>query len=69
MGENPAGGIGREEVFLEYTKSICPVCKAVIDASVDIRESLARVAQQGLVHLEDRFSIELPQRFADTLCV
>ena len=21
----------RDEVFLEYTKSICPVCKAVVD--------------------------------------
>jgi tetraether lipid synthase len=29
--------IDRDEVFLEYTKSICPVCKAVIDAEVNIR--------------------------------
>ena len=27
----------RDEVFLEYTKSICPVCKVVIDAQVNIR--------------------------------
>ncbi|MFC4377350.1 radical SAM protein [Nocardia halotolerans] len=28
----------RDEVFLEYTKSICPVCKVVVDAQVNIRE-------------------------------
>jgi uncharacterized radical SAM superfamily Fe-S cluster-containing enzyme len=27
----------RDEVFLELTRSICPVCKAVIDAEVNIR--------------------------------
>ncbi|MDZ7885118.1 MAG: hypothetical protein U5N53_20485 [Mycobacterium sp.] len=26
------------EVFVEYTKSICPVCKVVIDAEVNIRD-------------------------------
>ncbi|MGH3577111.1 MAG: hypothetical protein ACRDU0_06095, partial [Mycobacterium sp.] len=26
------------EVFVEYTKSICPVCKAVVDAQVNIRD-------------------------------
>jgi len=26
------------EVFVEYTKSICPVCKVVVDAQVDIRD-------------------------------
>jgi tetraether lipid synthase len=29
----------RAEVFLEYTKSICPICKAVIDAEVNVREN------------------------------
>ena len=29
----------RPEVFLEYTKSICPVCKVVIDAEVSVRDS------------------------------
>ena len=24
--------VDRDEIFLEYTKSICPVCKTVIDA-------------------------------------
>jgi uncharacterized radical SAM superfamily Fe-S cluster-containing enzyme len=28
----------RDEVFVEYTKSICPVCKVVVDAQVNIRE-------------------------------
>ena len=29
----------RPEVFLEYTKSICPVCKVVIDAEVSVRDN------------------------------
>jgi uncharacterized radical SAM superfamily Fe-S cluster-containing enzyme len=29
----------RDEVFVEYTKSICPVCKVVVDAEVNIRDS------------------------------
>ncbi|MGH3301269.1 MAG: radical SAM protein [Streptosporangiaceae bacterium] len=36
----------RDEVFLEYTKSICPVCKVVVDAQVNIR--------QGKVYLRKR---------------
>ena len=28
----------RNEVFLEYTKSICPLCKAVVDAEVNVRD-------------------------------
>jgi uncharacterized radical SAM superfamily Fe-S cluster-containing enzyme len=28
----------RDEVFIEYTKSICPVCKVVLDAQVNIRQ-------------------------------
>ncbi len=27
----------RDEVFIEYTKSICPVCKVVVDGQVNIR--------------------------------
>jgi len=27
----------RDEVFVEYTKSICPVCKVVLDAQVNLR--------------------------------
>ncbi len=29
--------VDRDEVFLEYTKSICPVCKVVVDAEVNAR--------------------------------
>ena len=29
----------RAEVFLEATRSICPVCKEVINAEVNIREN------------------------------
>ncbi|HEX6235259.1 MAG TPA: radical SAM protein [Jiangellaceae bacterium] len=29
----------RDEVFVEYTKSVCPVCKAVVDAQVNIRDA------------------------------
>jgi uncharacterized radical SAM superfamily Fe-S cluster-containing enzyme len=29
----------RDEVFLEYTKSICPICKVVIDAEVNVRDN------------------------------
>jgi uncharacterized radical SAM superfamily Fe-S cluster-containing enzyme len=28
----------RDEVFVEFTRSICPICKAVVDAQVNIRE-------------------------------
>jgi len=38
---SPADGVirvDREEVFIEYTKSICPVCKTVLDAEVNIRD-------------------------------
>ena len=33
----PAAKQDRDEVFVEYTKSICPVCKVVVDAQVNIR--------------------------------
>ncbi|MGH9024186.1 MAG: radical SAM protein, partial [Acidimicrobiia bacterium] len=36
-----AGGtrqkVDRDEIFVEYTKSICPLCKVVVDAQVNIR--------------------------------
>ena len=28
----------RDEVFLELTRSICPVCKRVIDAEINARD-------------------------------
>ncbi|GAC1573185.1 MAG: hypothetical protein NVS3B18_06470 [Candidatus Dormibacteria bacterium] len=30
--------VDRDEIFVEYTKSICPVCKVVIDAQVNVRD-------------------------------
>jgi uncharacterized radical SAM superfamily Fe-S cluster-containing enzyme len=30
--------IDRDEVFIEYTKSICPVCKIVVDGQVNVRD-------------------------------
>jgi uncharacterized radical SAM superfamily Fe-S cluster-containing enzyme len=36
-GSASAGQGDRDEVFLEYTKSICPVCKVVVDAEVNVR--------------------------------
>ncbi|WP_312863202.1 radical SAM protein [Spinactinospora alkalitolerans] len=29
----------RDEVFVEYTKSVCPMCKVVVDAQVNIRDN------------------------------
>jgi uncharacterized radical SAM superfamily Fe-S cluster-containing enzyme len=34
---SPRRKVDRDEVFLEYTKSICPVCKVVVDAEVNVR--------------------------------
>ena len=31
--------VDRNEVFVEYTKSICPVCKVVVDAEVNARDN------------------------------
>ena len=31
--------VDRDEVFLEYTRSICPICKMVIDAEVNVRDN------------------------------
>ncbi len=31
--------VDRDEVFLEYTKSICPVCKTVVDGEVNVRDN------------------------------
>ncbi len=32
------GKVDRDEVFLEYTKSVCPVCKVVVDGQVNVRD-------------------------------
>jgi uncharacterized radical SAM superfamily Fe-S cluster-containing enzyme len=38
MTAGPGGRQDRDEVFIEYTKSICPVCKVVVDAQLNIRD-------------------------------
>jgi 7,8-dihydro-6-hydroxymethylpterin dimethyltransferase len=38
MEQHAATKRERDEVFIEYTKSICPVCKVVVDAQVNIRD-------------------------------
>jgi anti-sigma factor RsiW len=45
----------------------CRRCGMEADAYERIKASLARIAQQGLVHPEDELSIERLRRFADTL--
>ncbi len=34
MAITPVRTVDRDEVFLELTRSICPVCKRVIDAEI-----------------------------------
>jgi uncharacterized radical SAM superfamily Fe-S cluster-containing enzyme len=38
-GEPRPEKVDRDEVFLEYTKSICPVCTSVVDAEVNVRDN------------------------------
>src|SRR6516165_5044730 len=42
--------VDRDEVFLEYTKSICPVCKAVIDAEVNVRDNKVYLRKSCAAH-------------------
>ena len=45
----------------------CRRCGMEADAYSRIKQSLQRVARQGVVHPEDRLSIERLRRFADGL--
>jgi predicted anti-sigma-YlaC factor YlaD len=45
----------------------CRRCGMEADAYARIKESLARVGREGLIHPEDRLSIERLRRFADSL--
>lgn len=36
---SPRRRVERDEVFVEYTKSICPVCKIVVDGQVNVRDN------------------------------
>ena len=40
----------RDEVFVEYTKSICPVCKAVVDAQVNLRNGKVYLRKRCAEH-------------------
>lgn len=42
----------RDEVFVEYTKSICPVCKVVLDAQVNIRHDKVYLRKRCKEHGE-----------------
>jgi 7,8-dihydro-6-hydroxymethylpterin dimethyltransferase len=43
-------GRERDEIFLELTKSICPVCKVVIDAEVNIRDDKVYLRKKCTEH-------------------
>jgi len=49
---DPAAGARANsgEIFLEYTKSICPVCKAVLDAEVNARDGKVFLRKTCRVH-------------------
>jgi hypothetical protein len=40
----------RNEIFIEFTKSICPVCKTVIDAEVNIRDGRVLMRKRCRTH-------------------
>ena len=42
--------VDRDEVFLEYTKSICPVCKTVIDAEVNVKDNYVFLRKRCTEH-------------------
>jgi len=42
--------VDRDEVFLELTKSICPVCKAVIDAELNVRDNKVLMRKRCIEH-------------------
>jgi uncharacterized radical SAM superfamily Fe-S cluster-containing enzyme len=44
------GRLDRDEVFLEYTKSVCPVCKAVVDAEVNARDNKVYLRKTCTIH-------------------
>ena len=39
MAASPVRKVDRDEVFLELTRSICPVCKRVIDAEINAKDN------------------------------
>ena len=56
----PRQRVDRDEVFLEQTKSICPVCKAVIDAEVNIRDKKVFLRKRCREHGEFEALLYVP---------
>ncbi|WP_043267190.1 radical SAM protein [Streptomyces sp. CT34] len=48
----PRRKVDRDEVFVEFTKSICPMCKAPVDAQVNIRENKVYLRKRCREHGE-----------------
>ncbi|MFE9259025.1 radical SAM protein [Streptomyces sp. NPDC006879] len=48
----PRRKVDREEVFIEFTKSICPMCKVSVDAQVNIRENKVYLRKRCREHGE-----------------
>ena len=44
--------VDRDEVFLELTKSVCPMCKAVVDAELNVRENRVVMRKRCAEHGE-----------------
>ncbi|MBN0043004.1 radical SAM protein [Streptomyces actuosus] len=54
MSEAPAPrrGADRDEVFVEFTKSVCPLCKTTVDAQVNIRDRKVYLRKRCVDHGE-----------------
>lgn len=52
MVAEPIARRERDEVFLEATKSICPVCKVVLDAEVNVRDDRVYLRKRCPAHGE-----------------
>ncbi|MBT2366216.1 radical SAM protein [Streptomyces sp. ISL-10] len=48
----PRAKVDRDEVFVEFTKSICPLCKTPVDAQVNIRENKVYLRKRCREHGE-----------------
>jgi tetraether lipid synthase len=52
ISDAPRRKLDRDEVFLEYTRSICPVCKTIVDAEVNIRDGRVVMRKRCAAHGE-----------------
>ncbi len=55
----------RDEVFLELTKSICPVCKTTIDAEVNVRNDQVFLRKRCAEHGEFEHGCGDAQMYVD----